>query len=99
MKKCPECGNPSYDGAPVCGNCGFVFPKQKVAAPKKESIFEKEPQKEKKPSSDESTINIIERIFEDLAPKHVKKYYKTLKGFLSRFNLKLKRWDERNAIY
>ena len=44
MKKCPECGNPSYDGAPVCGNCGFVFPKQKVAAPKKESIFEKEPQ-------------------------------------------------------
>jgi len=29
----------------------------------------------------------------------VKKYYKTLKGFLSRFNLKLKRWDERNAIY
>ena len=59
MKKCPECGNPSYDGAPVCGNCGFVFPKQKVAAPKKESIFEKEPQKEKKPSSDESTINII----------------------------------------
>jgi len=59
VKKCPECGNPSYDGAPVCGNCGFVFPKQKVAAPKKESIFEKEPQKEKKPSSDESTINII----------------------------------------
>lgn len=47
----------------------------------------------------ESTSNIIERIFEDLAPKHVKKYYKTLKGFLSRFNLKLKRWDERNAIY
>lgn len=47
----------------------------------------------------ESTSNIIERIFEDLAPKHVMKYYKTLKGFLSRFNLKLKRWDERNAIY
>ena len=47
----------------------------------------------------ESTSNIIERIFEDLAPKHVKKCYKTIKGFLSRFNLKLKRWDERNAIY
>ena len=59
MKKCPECGNPSYDGAPVCGNCGFKFPKQKVDAPKKESIFEKEPKKEKKPSSDESTIDII----------------------------------------
>ena len=65
MKKCPECGNPSYDGAPVCGNCGFKFPKQKVAAPKKESIFEKSPEnekkapKEKKPSSNESTIDII----------------------------------------
>ena len=65
MKKCPECGNPSYDGAPVCGNCGFKFPKQKVAAPKKESIFEKSPNnekkapKEKKPSSNESTIEII----------------------------------------
>ena len=47
----------------------------------------------------ESKSNIIERIFEDLNPKHVKKYYKTLKGFLSRFNLKLKRWNERNAIY
>ena len=34
MKKCPECGNPSYDGAPVCGNCGYVFPKPKVSAPK-----------------------------------------------------------------
>ncbi len=64
MKKCPECGNPSYDGAPVCGNCGFKFPKQKVAAPKRESIFEKAPKeekspKEKKPSSNESTIDII----------------------------------------
>ena len=64
MKKCPECGNPSYDGAPVCGNCGFKFPKQKVAAPQKESIFESSPNekkapKEKKPSSNESTIDII----------------------------------------
>ena len=64
MKKCPECGNPSYDGAPVCGNCGFKFPKQKVAAPKKESIFEKSSKvektpKEKKPSSNQSTIEII----------------------------------------
>ena len=29
MKKCPECGNPSYDGAPVCGNCGYKFPPQR----------------------------------------------------------------------
>ena len=56
MKKCPECGNPSYDGAPVCGNCGFKFPKQKVAAPKGEDIFQKE-RKEKKTSNEESTIN------------------------------------------
>lgn len=47
----------------------------------------------------EKTSNLIERMFEDLAPKHIKKIYKTTKGFLSRFNLKLKRWDERNAIY
>ena len=42
MKKCPECGNPSYDGAPVCGNCGYNFPKPKVKARKKSSIFENE---------------------------------------------------------
>ena len=61
VKKCPECGNPSYDGAPVCGNCGFKFPKPKVTVPKEESIFEKQPKKEKKPSqsSSESTIDII----------------------------------------
>ena len=58
MKKCPECGNPSYDGAPVCGNCGYKFPKPKVIVPKEESIFEKQP-KPKKPSSGESTVNIL----------------------------------------
>ena len=58
MKKCPECGNPSYDGAPVCGNCGYKFPKQKVAAPKGEDIFQSE-RKNKKPSNDESVIDII----------------------------------------
>ena len=42
MKKCPECGNPSYDGAPVCGNCGYNFPKPKVKARRKDSIFENE---------------------------------------------------------
>ena len=47
MKKCPECGNPSYDGAPACGNCGYKFPKMKPSAPKKE-IFDKAPEKKKK---------------------------------------------------
>ncbi|WP_458454105.1 PsbP-related protein [Methanobrevibacter sp.] len=58
MKKCPECGNPSYDGAPVCGNCGYKFPKTKVAAPKRENIFQQEP-KEKKSSNNDDIINII----------------------------------------
>ena len=60
MKKCPECGNPSYDGAPVCGNCGYVFPKPKVSAPKGKDIFEKEP-KAKKSSNNESTASIIKK--------------------------------------
>lgn len=58
MKKCPECGNPSYDGAPVCGNCGYKFPKAKSENSKRENIFQKE-DKIKKPSNDESTLNII----------------------------------------
>ena len=60
MKKCPECGNPSYDGAPVCGNCGYKFPKSKVSAPKKEDIFQKE-RKEKKTSNEESVLSILKR--------------------------------------
>ncbi len=59
MKKCPECGNPSYDGAPVCGNCGFNFPKPKVTVSKEESIFEKAPKDKKQPSSNESTGSIL----------------------------------------
>ena len=70
MKKCPECGNPSYDGAPVCGNCGYQFPKPKVAPRKEHSIFEGQPKVEKqskkekkkeakKPSNDESVLDII----------------------------------------
>ncbi|MBP3791786.1 MAG: zinc ribbon domain-containing protein [Methanobrevibacter sp.] len=58
MKKCPKCGNPSYDGAPVCGNCGYNFPKPKVVAPKSEDIFQQEPKVEKE-SNDEDTISII----------------------------------------
>lgn len=48
MKKCPECGNPSYDGAPVCGNCGYKFPIRKVAKPKKETVIFKKDKKVKK---------------------------------------------------
>ena len=66
MKKCPECGNPSYDGAPVCGNCGYVFPKSKPVVQKKKSIFEQKPEqipKEKpkanKPSNEPGVIDII----------------------------------------
>ena len=68
MKKCPECGNPSYDGAPVCGNCGYKFPKPKVAV-KRESIFEGQPRVEKKtkkekpkvkkPSNEPSVLDVI----------------------------------------
>lgn len=58
MKKCPECGNPSYDGAPVCGNCGYTFPKSKAVAPKSEDIFQQEPKKEKK-SNNQDTVSII----------------------------------------
>ena len=58
MKKCPECGNPSYDGAPVCGNCGYTFPKPKVEVSNKENIFQQEP-KAKKASDDESVMTIL----------------------------------------
>jgi hypothetical protein len=60
VKKCPECGNPSYDGAPVCGNCGYKFPKPKAAAPKKEDIFQEKPKSEKK-TDDNSTASIISK--------------------------------------
>lgn len=58
MKKCPECGNPSYDGAPVCGNCGYKFPKPKVKAHKDEDIFEDRPII-KKSGNEPSTLEII----------------------------------------
>lgn len=58
MKKCPECGNPSYDGAPVCGNCGYTFPKTKTVAPKREDIFQKPPKLEKA-SDKKSTLTIL----------------------------------------
>ena len=69
MKKCPECGNPSYDGAPICGNCGYRFPKPKAAVKREQSIFggqqkeerksKSETQKVKKPSNEPSIMDII----------------------------------------
>ncbi len=58
MKKCPECGNPSYDGAPVCGNCGYKFPKPKVKHATQEDIFEDRPIINKS-GNEESTLQII----------------------------------------
>ena len=53
MKKCPECGNPSYDGARVCGNCGHKFPKQKVGGPRNDDIFQQAPKAKKKSNNDD----------------------------------------------
>jgi len=58
VKKCPECGNPSYDGAPVCGNCGYKFPKPKSIAPKIEDIFLQEPEI-KEENDEQDTVSII----------------------------------------
>ncbi len=59
MKKCPECGNPSYDGAPVCGNCGYKFPKPKVGAKKRErSIFDSEPIFEQRPKVEVPKVEV-----------------------------------------
>ena len=45
------------------------------------------------------TSNKIENCFLKNFPKHIKKLFKTDEGILKRFNLKLKFWDEDNAIY
>lgn len=47
----------------------------------------------------EETSNLIERIFGHTFCKHIKNNYKTIKGLLKRFNIKIRRWDERNAIF
>ena len=44
------------------------------------------------------TSNKIENCFLKNFPKHIKKLFKTDEGILKRFNLKLKYWDEDNAI-
>ena len=70
MKKCPECGNLSYDGAPVCGNCGAKFSKRSSSS-KKGSFFKdsSKPTNEvpKKPKAPQKIIEITE--FKPGAPK------------------------------
>lgn len=45
------------------------------------------------------TSNTIERIFEHTMGKRIKNKYKTVKGFMKRFNIKVSRWEERNVIF
>ncbi|MDO4963839.1 MAG: hypothetical protein Q4E75_07090 [bacterium] len=46
-----------------------------------------------------NTSNLIEGFFGKVLPKYIKNNYKTLDGLLKRFSLRLKRWDERNALF
>ena len=45
------------------------------------------------------TSNKIENCFLKNFPKHIKKLFKSEKGILKRFDLKLMYWDEENAIF
>ena len=45
------------------------------------------------------TSNKIENCFLKNFPKHIKKLFKTDEGILKRFDLKMRYWDEDNAIY
>lgn len=44
VKYCQECGNPSYDGATICGNCGAKFP-PKSEKNSKPPVFDEEDKK------------------------------------------------------
>lgn len=44
----------------------------------------------------EYTTNKIENSFQKIFPKHIKKIYRTKKGILTRFNLRLSNWNEEN---
>ncbi len=46
----------------------------------------------------ESTNNKIENSFQKIFPKHIKRKYKTDDGILTRFNLKLNKWNEENLF-
>ena len=83
MKKCPKCGNPSYDGAPVCGNCGYTFPKPKVTAPKEESIFRRdEPKVKKEKSKVKKEKPKVERNTDELSVMDILKKNKLLIGVI-----------------
>ena len=57
VKYCQECGNASYDSAPICGNCGAKFP-PKSEANSKPPIFEKIEKKEAKKSESSFSKNM-----------------------------------------
>lgn len=44
----------------------------------------------------ELTTNKIENLFQKIFSKHIKRIYRTEKGILSRFKLKLWNWEEEN---
>ena len=46
----------------------------------------------------ESTNNKIENAFQKIFPKEIKKRMKTVKGILTRFNLKLEYWNAHNKV-
>jgi hypothetical protein len=50
-------------------------------------------------SSIEKTSNMIEGIFSNTFPKSIKNNYLTEDGFLSRFNIKFERWEQRNGVF
>ena len=50
-------------------------------------------------SSIAKTSNMIEGIFANTFPKSIKNNYLTEDGFLSRFNIKFERWEQRNGVF
>lgn len=74
VKYCQECGNASYDSAPVCGNCGAKLP------PKSEA-------NSRPPKIDKSTNKVITSI--DTTEKSIfsGKSKKSSKGLLGNFDL------------
>lgn len=65
VKYCQECGNPSYDGATICGNCGAKFPpKSEINSkpPSSNAISENKEKIETKPDFNFSkNINIFKK--------------------------------------
>ena len=67
VKYCQECGNPSYDGATICGNCGAKFP-PKSEKNSKPPIFE-ESEKGKKENKTDFNLSKTVGGFKNLSQK------------------------------